>query len=769
MLCNLNICMWNINGFKIDKLIENIDFFKRFDLILLCETWHNLHNMHNFDIKDYTYISSCRARTNRKAKRNSGGLLCYVKDIIKEGIEQISCYKNSDDRIWIKLHASFFGFKRDVFLCLVYISPETSTHQNSRDNLWLLLEDEIAQFSTCGHIIITGDFNARTGSLPDFILNDSSMHIPLPHDYVDDETIARVSKDKTMNNYGRDLIDLCIAGSLRIVNGRINPDKRSSGSFTCYNPRGCSVVDYAITSARLLHEFESFKVGDITTFSDHCPLTMQLHTSPKSMFQLNQLVNSSKDLLESVVERLDPGITSQKAKNELPKRFKIDDVFTDKIKEYFSTVQFQQYLEILNSNLTKTSANDFTIFLQKTTERIAGLSERKRNKHSKNSFPQNSWFDDECKKQKRKFKDIARKFKQDPTDPHLKSIFWQERKAYKTLTKNKKRKSIAKLHQELQSFKSEHPKEFWRKISMALGNEVKISEPQIQENVFGQYFESLYDGPPNTPQVKCSPGSETNPILDDSIDEEEVRSAINSLKNNKSPGNDGLPPSIFKAFNSQLINFTTKLFNSILIQGNFPDSWSVGLLKPIHKKGDKKIPSNYRGITILPVMSKIFTAILRDRISYWADNNQLINESQFGFRKNRRTTDAIFIITTIVQARKKHKRKLYSCFVDFAKAFDSVNQHLLWKKLASLGMSQRMLNMLQNMYVKASSKVVIENSQSHVFRCKKGVRQGCNLSPLLFCLFLSDLEHHLTTNDAGNAQLHNMKVNLICGRPCPLS
>ena len=87
---------------------------------------------------------------------------------------------------------------------------------------------------------------------------------------------------------------------------------------------------------------------------------------------------------------------------------------------------------------------------------------------------------------------------------------------------------------------------------MALGNEAEVSEPQMQENVFGQYFESLYDGPTNTPQVKCSPGSETNPILDDPIDEEEVRSAINSLKNNKSPGQDGLPASIFKAFNSQL-------------------------------------------------------------------------------------------------------------------------------------------------------------------------------------------------------------------------
>ena len=158
------------------------------------------------------------------------------------------------------------------------------------------------------------------------------------------------------------------------------------------------------------------------------------------MFQLNQRVNSSKDLLESVVERLDPENTSQNAKSELPKRFKIDDVFTDKIKESVSTIEFQLYLERLNSNLTKTTAasvaKNFTIFLQKSTERIAGLRKGKSNKRSKNSFPQNSWFDEECKEQKRKFKDIARKFKQDPTDPHLKSIFWEERKAYKTLTKN---------------------------------------------------------------------------------------------------------------------------------------------------------------------------------------------------------------------------------------------------------------------------------------------------------------------------------------------
>ena len=125
------------------------------------------------------------------------------------------------------------------------------------------------------------------------------------------------------------------------------------------------------------------------------------------------------------------------------------------------------------------------------------------------------------------------------------------------------------------------------------------------------------------------------------------------------------------------------------------------MIKPIHKKGDRKSPNNYRGITLLPIMSKIFTAIIRDRLWYWADLNGKLNESQFGFRQGRRTTDALFIMSSAIQVSKKKKTPLYTCFVDFAKAFDSVNHNLLWNKLASMGLNTKMLNILQSMYGKA--------------------------------------------------------------------
>ena len=132
---------------------------------------------------------------------------------------------------------------------------------------------------------------------------------------------------------------------------------------------------------------------------------------------------------------------------------------------------------------------------------------------------------------------------------------------------------------------------------------------------------------------------------------------------------------------------------------NFSEAWSLGSIKPIYKKGDKSHPSNYRSITLLNVMGKVFSSILQDRISEWAEANGILNESQFGFRENRRTTDAIFILNTITQILKKKRKPLYTCFIDFSTALGKVHHRLLWEKLASVGLSSKILAILQNMYM----------------------------------------------------------------------
>ena len=180
------------------------------------------------------------------------------------------------------------------------------------------------------------------------------------------------------------------------------------------------------------------------------------------------------------------------------------------------------------------------------------------------------------------------------------------------------------------------------------------------------------------------------------------------------------------------------IFNCVLTEEVFPESWAIGLIKPIaiYKKGDKKMPNNYRGITLQPLIGKIFTAISRDRVETWAEDNNRLNQGQFGFRSQKCTTDALFIITTIIEANKRKKKPIYACFVDFQKAFDTVDHSLLWTKLANMGLSDKMLCLLQSLYSRATSRVKVNSFLSDPFTCGKGVRQGCCISPLLYIYFV---------------------------------
>ena len=101
------------------------------------------------------------------------------------------------------------------------------------------------------------------------------------------------------------------------------------------------------------------------------------------------------------------------------------------------------------------------------------------------------------------------------------------------------------------------------------------------------------------------------------------------------------------------------------------------MIKPLYKKGDPRNPKSYRGITLLPIIGKLFTQVLSKRISLWAENHDILCEAQYGFRKGRRTTDPIFILSQVVLCAHKKNKPVFTCFVDLAKAFDSVNLELL--------------------------------------------------------------------------------------------
>ena len=161
-------------------------------------------------------------------------------------------------------------------------------------------------------------------------------------------------------------------------------------------------------------------------------------------------------------------------------------------------------------------------------------------------------------------------------------------------------------------------------------------------------------------------------------------------------------------------------------------------------KGDINDPDNYRGITLLCCLGKLFTLVINERLTVFIDSNQIMSEAQAGFRKGYSTTDQIFTVKCIVELFLCQGRRLFCTFVDYSKAFDSINRETLWKKLISCGISGKVLRVILNMYKSIKSCVMANGMQSEFFESHVGLRQGENLSPLLFALFLNDMETFFT-------------------------
>ena len=159
--------------------------------------------------------------------------------------------------------------------------------------------------------------------------------------------------------------------------------------------------------------------------------------------------------------------------------------------------------------------------------------------------------------------------------------------------------------------------------------------------------------------------------------------------------------------------------------------------------------SNYRGITVNSVVSKLFAMILEQRIAKWADEHGVKARGQAGFRKDHRTVDNIYVLRALIDRQKQLRLKgigsgkLYTCFVDFRKAFGTVPRDLLWQVLEELGVNGRMLQIIKSIYTNDSAAVRTSEGISEIFRCLLGVKQGCPLSPTLFGLYIDGLEKHL--------------------------
>ena len=745
----LKVISYNVDGLSQEKFRSICDeVCDDCDVIIFIETFAD--SLKQYQLADFDSFASIRKR-GVGARRNSGGLLVLIRKHISKFFKPL--YSSISDIIWFRV--SQLLLLGDVILGVGYCSPINSRVIENNSFFFHLEDDLYSHLSAYPNnkVILIGDFNARTGNLPDIISNETDHSCIFICDggreFIggDLSVPARVNSDKEVNTYGKNLINVCMEFGLCFCNGRSGRDN-GLGSFTCITHNGASVVDYVLISYDLFDGISNFEVLAVSDFSVHLPLTFKMEVQTSTVIELGQ--NS-----------INPNIVNPALNSNLDQRSKY--VWKEQYESAF-LLNLQRNAPDLLTPYPAT-ADDINSSLDKFYQIIDNCASDmkctpKAFQHHTLKAPKvhAPFFDSECLRAKSKLNKAHRELNESLrqnhsvggldqlVDFHLRD-FTANKYDYKKLVKDKKQ-TYVKERESLARSLTTNSKDFWdyyKSNRKACSSQRK--DAQISCDQWVNHTENLFSRQ-EAPELEIVDVTLRNTeILDSDITATEINEQISKLKNKKSPGPDGLCSQIIKKGKEFLLLFLITIFNCILSVGYYPLAWTEALVFMLYKKGDAGDVNNYRSISLLNIMSKLLSSILQKRLYKWCSSFNVLSENQFGFRPGRSTVDCIFIHNTLVQYHLTRKRrKLYVCYIDFSKAFDCVSWEILWYKLECLGISResRFLKLLRAMYREVSCRVITPWGLTSKIQLFRGVRQGCILSPLLFAIFIDDVKEWLS-------------------------
>ena len=312
-------------------------------------------------------------------------------------------------------------------------------------------------------------------------------------------------------------------------------------------------------------------------------------------------------------------------------------------------------------------------------------------------------------------------------------------------------------------------KDMWNKVKKITGSKSNTNN-KITPSEWRRHFDSVFNVNPGTIKKEWEVDLDALEVqADDSLDgditEQEVQLSIRKAKDGKACGIDRLPIEIWKYGSSALSVLLAMLFTCIIRLGRFPVLWTKSLIHPIFKKkGSPNDANMYRGVALLCHSGKILTRILCSRLKEFVKRRKILREEQAGFRAGYSTIDNCFVLDALVNKYVKNKRKgkLFCAFLDFKKAFDCVPRVALYKKLAKYCISAKFIRLLQSMYGQASFAIKFSTHQRTDFiPSTSGVLQGCQLSPLLFSLYINDFCEYIDSDDSHPPELEGRSINSL--------
>lgn len=614
---------------------------------------------------------------------------------------------------------------KNTTIIVVYAPNEDDSVKNKED-FWDTMAEEIEDNK--GRVLIIGDLNSRVGKKDDETAETIGIH-----------------GEDTRNNNGKKLIDFCITNNLIITNTFFSQKDIHKYTREAQSRGEKSIIDYVIINREFRREVKDTRVKrGAEIYSDHYLVVTKLKIQSENV-RKNSGANKKCQTINKI------------------RSYKLQDA---NIAKRFEEAVESEIDLITDHNIT---IDDLWKSIEETITKAAkeacGTIRVSKNKK------QTQWWNQDIKKEIQIKKKKWKNYIGNKTVTNYNEYKVQRAKV-KEMVKKAKEKSWEEFGEKMEQDSASNQKLFYRVLkSLRKGKQheiknIKTREGKIiveEENIMKRWKEHFMEilNPEiiaDEPEDVFEEPTLTPRNTEGKINSQEVQNAIDLLKRGKAAGHDGITSEMLKNLGAKSIEKLTLLFNKMYTEKRIPKKWELGIILPLHKKGDNRDCSNYRGITILSTVLKVYERILENRLKSIIETQ--LEESQSAFRKGRSVQDHIFTLRQLIE--KNNKSNIYVAFLDIQKAFDSVPRQKIWISLQQRGIDQGLIGAIRSIYKNTRNYVRTGNLHSEEFITKEGLRQGGVLSPTLFNVIMDDaikeVKDHVKKLNVGYRNMEQIQI-----------